>query len=456
MTYPARVLGPVSRPYRSLALALAGVGLVALGGAAFASTRPPREHVVAWLVLVAGSVPVLVGAGVLLARARLSERGFRAAALAGALLLRLGALAAPVSLSDDVHRYVWDGILVADGLDPFAHRPMELARHPELGDEALSRLNSPRYYSVYPPLAQASFAAAVGLERLSGVDAALALRALYTLAELFAFAALLVLGARLEVGRGWALAYGWHPLAFWEVAAGGHTEALMMPLLVLALAATLDERPARAGFALGLATSAKLTALVALPVLVAALAHRLGWRRALAVPLLATLVPAALFLPFASAHLLPHLGESLNLYHETFSFNAPVYYGLRGLLGYREGVTASVDGVVGPLLTSATLSWLAWLAYRQDGSPRRLALGLAYALVGHLLLSRVMHPWYLLPPLAVGALARSRAIAALGLLALTSYLRYGPLDREAPTVLAVQLAAFAALALPELRPPRSR
>lgn len=437
------------RPRAALGIGIGGAALVALASALFAAYLPPREHVVAWLALVASSTAILIPAGLVLARASLHPRHYAAAVLATALLLRLGALAAPVSLSDDVHRYAWDGALLASGHDPYASRPREVAHL--VGHEALSRLNSPDYYSVYPPLAQAAFAVAAFVERLSSLDATLVLRVLFVLAELAALAALLGLAPRLDVHRGAVLLYAWHPLAFWEVAAGGHTEALMLPFVVLAAAAALDERPSRAGLALGLAASAKLTALVLAPVLLVHLARRLGVRRALPFAALAGLVPLVLFAPFVSPSLPAKIGESLALYQHTFSFNAPCYYALRRIFGYREDLTASVDHLVGPLLTLATLGWLALLAHRQDGSAPRLVLGLAHAYAGYLFLSRVIHPWYLLVPLALGALAQSRALVVVALLSLASYLRYDPLGDEHPLVLLAQALALVLLAPRELR-----
>src|SRR5688572_19275438 len=94
------------------------IGLVAIATALFGALFAPREHVPAWLVLVAVSSVSLFFA----ARA---ARG-TSIVLGGAAVLRIAALFAPVSLSDDVHRYVWDGAIVVEGGDPYEHRPREL------------------------------------------------------------------------------------------------------------------------------------------------------------------------------------------------------------------------------------------------------------------------------------------------------------------------------------------
>ena len=97
--------------------------------------------------------------------------------LLAALLLRLLWLPALPALSDDYHRFRWDGLLLSQGQNPYRHRPDELAgpdasreTHNEkraTKNEQLQalypRLNSPHYYSVYPPVDQAVFGLAAGL-----------------------------------------------------------------------------------------------------------------------------------------------------------------------------------------------------------------------------------------------------------------------------------------------------
>lgn len=331
--------------------------------------------------------------------------------IAGALILRVAALFAPVSLSDDVYRYAYDGAIVIEGGDPYEHRPRELG-----GD--LSRLNSPDYYSVYPPLAQGAFALAALTP-----DPVFALRLLFVICDLLAIAILL------PIARRPLLLYAWCPLVYWEIAAGAHTEALMLPFLALFARAMLDARFGRAAMWLGLAASAKLTALVLLPLLfVHAWRERAAWRTAPAIA-----IPILSFAPFASAHLAPHVGESLALYARTFSFNTPVYYGVRWLFGYERGWNEPMDHVILPLLAALTVLWLA-VAARRD-----VLSGIALSFAGYLLLSRVIHPWYLLPALPFAALAGRRAILLFAVLTPLSYLRYDPLGHESPFVLAAQV-----------------
>ncbi len=420
------------------------LAVVAAANLAFGAWRPPREAVPWWLGLFAASIGLVALAGRGLIRARLSRAAQDRVALVGAALLGASCLAAPPSLSDDVERYAWDGHVTLSGRDPFAHRPVELVGvDPYLDGAALSRLNSPRYYSVYPPLAQLAFALGAGVERATGLAATRALQIVFLLGALLSVGLVLRLARRRGVGIGWALAFAWSPLVGWELVHGAHTEALMLPPLLLALAAAWDGRAGRAGLWLGLAAGAKLTALLFAPALAVYLWRRTGPRAALV-----GLAPAVLalgFVPFASESLLAHVGESLALFTGDFSFNAPVYYAARDALGYVEGLTPPVDARLVPALQALGGAWILGSALAAR-APARLPRVLAFGLVGYLLVSRVLHPWYVLPALALGALGRSRALVVLSWTVPLSYLRY-TLDREAPWVLGLELAPFAALAV---------
>ena len=69
----------------------------------------------------------------------------------------------PPSLSDDAYRYVWDGQVQAHGINPYQYVPQDPALE-FLQDGALyDHLNSPAFYSVYPPVSQLIFGAAAHL-----------------------------------------------------------------------------------------------------------------------------------------------------------------------------------------------------------------------------------------------------------------------------------------------------
>ena len=101
--------------------------------------------------------------------------------VAAALLFRLSLLAVTPNLSDDYARFIWDGRLLAHGYNPYLYLPTHLVNTPTaaiagLTDSLFQQLNSPRYFTVYPPLNQALFGLAVWLSPDSIIGAVISLR----------------------------------------------------------------------------------------------------------------------------------------------------------------------------------------------------------------------------------------------------------------------------------------
>ena len=88
----------------------------------------------------------------------ISGLSFRQIFVAG-LFLRLIFIAATPLLSDDYFRYLWDGHLVTQGINPYNQTPTQvIVNQGEIASQWLNGMNSSSYYSIYPPLVQFAFA----------------------------------------------------------------------------------------------------------------------------------------------------------------------------------------------------------------------------------------------------------------------------------------------------------
>ncbi len=69
------------------------------------------------------------------------------------------------ALSDDFYRFIWDGRLIESGVNPFSHLPDHIIQDQLLSGSAnielFQKMNSPHYYSIYPPILQFIFYLAV-------------------------------------------------------------------------------------------------------------------------------------------------------------------------------------------------------------------------------------------------------------------------------------------------------
>ncbi len=173
-----------------------------------------------------------------------------------ALLYRLILLPTPPIQEVDIYRYLWDGIVVSHGINPFCYPPQAVreARLGEVGDPQLARLVQVRdadphvltllariHYaelpSVYPPVSQAVFAAAA---RTAPTQASIAQRILILKIWLLGFdlaTGALVLMLLRETGRppGMFLLYAWCPLVLKEFCNSGHLDAIAVFLTTLAM-----------------------------------------------------------------------------------------------------------------------------------------------------------------------------------------------------------------------------
>ena len=328
-----------------------------------------------------------------------------------AISITLRAIVFPLdpSLSDDGYRYVWDGVVqVQEGLSPYAFRPSDPALDHRHGDVAYRRMNSPDYYSVYPPLSQAVFAVAAAVHGAGWRASWWALKGLVVIAEI----AGIVLLIRV-VGPGAAALYAWHPVAVVEVAGQGHTEGLLVGALGLLLWAA-TRRPALAGAAVALAGWVKLY-----PFALGAVVARWGRGTAAAAALA---VGAALALPYVSVEAVSHVSESLGLYAGTFDFYSAPYLVLKHALYHR---VADAGGVAAGLLTGAWVLWVGGLVVTGDGSASRVRWSVAALVAGFALTSATLHPWHLLGLLFVLPLLQNKnPLLWLATVSTVSYLAY--------------------------------
>jgi alpha-1,6-mannosyltransferase len=340
--------------------------------------------------------------------------------LAAALVLRLLWLPATPALSDDYHRFRWDGALVAAGQSPFRWRPDELPAPPGTARAALyAHLNSPHYYSVYPPVCQAAFGLGHWLFPDSEQGFIITLRLLILLAEAGTAALLLGLLRHFGLPSRQAFLYLLNPLVIVELTGNLHFEAVLISGFLGALLLLARGRGVRSAGALALSVAAKLLPLLLLPLLV----RRLGLRPFLAYAATLTVALLGLFAPFLSAELVRNVGRSLDLYFHRFEFNASLYYLARAvgyrLTGYNE--IARIGTGLGVLAAA----WVAVVALAERRPTlRTLPLAALAALTGYYLLATTVHPWYLTPLVALSAFTRFRFALVWSGLAVLSYAAY--------------------------------
>src|SRR6516225_4501780 len=183
--------------------------------------------------------------------------------LGTAALLRVIALAAPIFLSDDINRYIWDGRVQAAGINPYRYVPTDPELAPLRDDIVFPNINRSDYApTIYPPVAQLLFLLA---NRLG--ETVFTVKLFLIVTEAAGIWALLLVLRAAGAPRNRILLYAWHPLPIWETAGSGHIDAAVVAFVALALLADIEGRRAWSGAALAAATLVKLFPVVLAPAL---------------------------------------------------------------------------------------------------------------------------------------------------------------------------------------------
>lgn len=250
------------RRSHSLWLVVIGFALVMLtaGGAALLLLSPPGKTV--WFMST-----LCIASGLWLLAVLLVRRGGTACGgmwmvLVVAAVMRIVTFATPALLSTDIYRYVWDGRVQRAGINPYRYVP-DAPQLAILRDQVVfPNINRASYaHTIYPPAAEAIFAAAAFLA--PGLYGMKAVMAGFDVLSIGCIAALLRLTDRNPTEL---LIYAWLPMPVWEFAGTGHIDAAATGLMALALLLCALGRPVPLGITLAAATFTKFLPGVVLPV----------------------------------------------------------------------------------------------------------------------------------------------------------------------------------------------
>lgn len=366
-----------------------------------------------------------------------------------AILFRFLLLFAMPQLSDDVYRFVWDGRLMAYGYNPYLYLPNQLLNTPVAAvcglDQSLFRqLNSPNYFTVYPPINQALFGLASWLSGGNLLWNVVWLRVPIVLAEIGSLWLMAKLLHRLGKSPNLALLYGLNPLVILEPTGNLHFEAVMIFFALLAAWLFRKGRWAMSAGALALAIGTKLLPLLLLPLVV----RHLGWRKGIGYAVLTGVLTAALFTPFASLELVRNVASSLNLYFQKFEFNASVYYVLRAVGYWLKGYNA-IERIGFWLSVTTTLSVL-WIAFRWRTVPASIQLIATLTL--YFAFATTVHAWYITTLIAASVFTRFRYPVVWSVMIPLSYFTYQTQPyRENLWLTAVEYGIVAVVMIAEIR-----
>ena len=304
--------------------------------------------------------------------ARNIQHGKAFAVLVGfGLLYRLLLFPIEPSMSDDYHRYIWDGKVQAHGYNPYIYPPeSDVLIH--LKDPLYhNSINHPYLHSIYPPTSQWVFL----LGYLSSSQSAMGLKAWLFLADLFTIFLLALFLKRRCRPPGYLLFYLWCPIPIIETMLDAHIDALAPPFLIAALLLAQRRRPYLTGAMMALAIMVKPLPIFLVPVLL----WHFRWRRAFQCLLAMAIVGFLGYLPYLQAG--PSMFVSIIRYSRHWHINGPFV---------KFFSQWYVSGDIRMVLGLVTIGVALIAPFLRLSLERRLLVPLA----GYLMLTPTVYPWY--------------------------------------------------------------
>ena len=324
-------------------------------------------------------------------------------------------------LSDDIYRFIWDGRLWHLGMNPYSHLPSHWVSEGVMGEELFLLLNSPDYYTIYPPLAQAIFYLSTLVSSPDFLAEAIVMKSLHCIFELGSLSVLWVLLKEYDLPlERWTL-YALNPLIILEVLANVHHEGIMIFGVLLCLLYISKKHFYLAGVTMALAIATKLLPLLFCPLLFFYLKGANRWKFTIST-LIITLL---LFFPFLiNSDVFSNLLESTDLYVRSFEFNASIYYICREFGQWIYGY--NIIGTLGPILKLITVAIIFYIAFVGHSLKKKSDLFalLLYSYLAFVVLSSTVHPWYLLLLVGLSPLTSFRFPLLWSFLILSTYANY--------------------------------
>ena len=386
------------------------------------SFNTDRTHFASLMVQVSLLFILLMGIYFLLKNKDIQDSDLSNIRYAGIALRLIGLFAIPY-LSDDYFRFLWDGHLSSIGMNPYLSRPSDVISE-FTGNTHVNNLfdgmNSPEYFTVYPPLNQYIFAFCSIIFPESLTFQVMTMKIIILLGEIATIFYLPKLLLKIGLPEKLSLFYILNPLVIIESVGNLHFEALTVSFLVMSFYFLICEKNLISSILFGLAMGIKLIPLFLLPFVL----KYLGWKKGLGYSALSMVVFVLFFLPYLSPELINHVSSSINLYFQSFEFNASVYYLMR-YVGYLvKGY--NIIQFAGPFLAIIFISIVIYLFVKQESGDRNsMFRTIFWVMLTFYMLSTTVHPWYLINVLFLSLLVGYRhSVSVWALFAFLSYYTY--------------------------------
>lgn len=352
------------------------------------------------------------------------------------VLFRLLLLFAIPNLSQDFYRFIWDGRMIFEGLNPYISLPQNFILNgvfpvPQAEElyAGMGEMNG-SHFTNYPPLNQFCFYIAALFANESILGAVIVMRILIILADIGILAIGYKLLENIKKNPKLIFLYILNPFVIIELTGNLHFEPVMLFFLVWSLYLMQRKKWIFAAFIFAFSINIKLIPLLFLPLFLKwFLSTKDKYFDFNNTPKLILFYSVVLgtsivfFLPFYTPQLIDNYMNSVGLWFRNFEFNASFYYIFReigySIRGYNE---IAIIGKITPIITIVILLIVTF--FRENTSIRNLTVSMLLALSFYYFTTTTMHPWYLATLLILSVFTRLRYVVVWSFVVVLSYNAY--------------------------------
>lgn len=365
------------------------------------------------------------------------------------------------NLSQDFYRFIWDGRMILEGLNPYLHTvesfinlsEYQIAQAQELR-AGMGDLNASHFTS-YPPINQLCFVIANLFPGQSILSAVIGLRCIIIAADFGTLFFGKKLLEKLKIPAHHIFWYILNPFIIIELTGNLHFEGVMIFFLIWSLYLFFSGKWQWAAVVFALSVSVKLIPLIFLPLFFQwfikqnniankmkqpasigeiALSHTthngkkkvstlLKLTKLLLFYAIVGITTLLLFVPFYSPEFINNYSNTVALWFQTFEFNGSLYYLAReiGYLfrGYNE---IAVIGKIIPIII--VLFVLIITFFRKNRTPIQLITAMLLVLSFYYFTATTVHPWYVATLLILSVFTKYKFPLVWSIVIILSYLAY--------------------------------
>lgn len=340
-------------------------------------------------------------------------------------IFRLAFLFSIPNLSQDFYRFIWDGGLLVNGINPYLHTPDFLISQSDFNITNAQELYngmgglSASHFTNYPPLNILLFTIASWITDNHILGSVIILRIFIILADVSTLYFGKKLLEKFNIPVHNIFWYILNPFVIIELTGNLHFEGVMLFFVVWSLYLLQQKKWQLSAIVLAVSVSIKLIPVIFLPLLYQHLKFKKWfWYCCIVVG-----INIILFLPFFSFQFAENYGQTVALWFLSFEFNGSVYYLLReSILSITGNKIIDEYGIISPIIIILIVYWFSF--FRKNETLKQLIINMLLILTYYYFLATTVHPWYVATLLMLSVFTKYKFPLIWSFMVILSYSAY--------------------------------